>query len=181
MFRILLLTVALAGCTTHLLAQERLKLGLGANYISNTYEKPHLYDYLAPSLHLGYKLYENERVGFALENATTFRSSGSSDYENHKFGFTSALQFLANLNVNRVAIIAGSGPAYVRQRSMDFDHNEGASGYYLAHVAGIGFKGKPFLGGEAPTRYQLRITYLKSISQPAYDGGMISFILYLKN
>ena len=181
MYRIVLLAMVIIGSTTHLQAQEKFKFGLGVNYVSNTYEQEHLYDYMAPSLNLGYKLYSSKTWGLTLENATTFRSSGSSDERDYKLGFTTAFPLLAQLNLGKVGLTAGTGPAYVRQRSFDYSHNESASGYYLGHVFGAGFSGKPLLGSETPVQYQLRITYLKSISQPAYDGGLISFIVFLKS
>lgn len=160
-------------------AQSRFKAGLGFNYISNTYDKPHLYDYFALSGNLSYSLIQSKRFELAIENATSLRLSGTPSDQVYKSGFTMSFPLLARLKLNNINFYTGTGPAYVRQTSRDISFNERESGYFLNTIIGTGFRRKQLLPGSIIPEYNIRLSYLKSISPSVPDGGIISFIVFL--
>ena len=174
----IILTVALAASSTGF-AQARFKAGLGINYVSNMYEQPHLYDYFAPSFNANYTFVKASKFGLAIETATSLRLSGQADQVDYKTGFTSSLPVIASIDLPKLSLYAGTGPAYVKQTTRDKNFEERASGYYLNNLAGVEFKGKG-LGDAVYTEYNIRLSYLSSLNKPAYDGGMISFIVFLR-
>lgn len=179
MRRIIIALTVVAAISTNLHAQGRFKAGLGINYVSNTYEQPHLYDYFAPSFNAHYTIVKASKFGLGIETATSLRLSGQSDEADYKTGFTSSLPVIASLNLPKISIYAGSGPAYVRQTIREYNVDERASGYYLNNLVGVGFKGKG-LGDALSSEYNIRLSYLSRLSKPAFDGGMISFIVFLR-
>jgi hypothetical protein len=163
-----------------LLAQGRFKAGLGVSYISNTYTAPHLYDYFAPTGNLSYTFFKKAAFGLAVENATSLRWSGVESETNYKFGFTSSFPLLASLNLNKINFYAGSGPAYVKQVSKETSFNERESGYYLNTIVGVGLRRKSIFESSLSPEYNVRLSYLKSLSPSMPDGGMISFIVFFR-
>jgi hypothetical protein len=163
-----------------LIAQGRFKAGGGINYISNTYPQTHLYDYFAPSVNLSYSLLRKSVFGVAIENATSLRLSGVASDADYKSGFTTSFPLLASLTLPKINIHAGTGPAYVQQVSKSNSFNERQSGFFLHSIVGVGFGRKSIFNGIISPEYNIRLSFLKNLSNPASDGGMISFIVFLK-
>ena len=177
---VLVIGLTAAGYTSS--AQERFKGGLGINYVSNTYKQAHLYDYFAYSANFSYTFLQASKFGLAIESATSLRVRDTEAYEeaNYKFGFTSSLPLVASLNLKKTSFYVGAGPAYVKQVSNTYQHNELASDYYINNIVGVGFKGRSFLGEVLDPEFSVRFSYLKSIKKTSYDGGMVSFIIFLR-
>jgi hypothetical protein len=159
-------------------AQGKFKAGAGVSYISNTFEAPHLYDYFAPSVNLSYSLIQKQRFGLAVESATTIRSTTNED--GRQQGFTSSLPLVASINFNKKSLFVGSGPAYVKQTTATNRYYEKGSGYFLNTMAGASFSGKPIIANFLYPEYNIRISYLRSLQKPAFDGATISLIIFLR-
>src|SRR3712207_3216330 len=115
----------------------------------------------------------------ALESATSFKSDEEDAY-NSKSGFTSSLPLMFQLDLKKINVYAGTGPAYFKQRVKAREYNELVSEYYLNSMVGAGIPVKQILGDFIYLELNPRISYLKSFRGERLDAGMLSLAVFLR-
>lgn len=160
-------------------SQGKFKAGLGYNIITNDFEQQRLEAYTAPSLHFSYTFLRKSKFSMALETATSFKSD-EEDVYNSKFGFTSSLPLMFQLDLRKINVYVGTGPAYFKQRVKAREYNELVSEYYINSMIGVGIPLKQILGDFIYLELNPRITYLKSFKGERLDAGMLSLAVFLR-
>src|SRR4051794_12686531 len=97
-------------------AQGRFSIGLGGNLVSNA-DLPGLYSYIAPSLNIGYNLYQSKNISIGIENTTSVRQV--IDNYSSELGFVTAFPVKIRYDLPKVFLNAGAGPAYLKQSLKD--------------------------------------------------------------
>src|SRR5689334_18730607 len=80
-------------------AQGKFSIGIGGNLISNP-DLPGLYSYIAPSLNLGYNLYQSNKMSIGIENTTSVRQVINNN--SSELGFVTAFPVKVRYDLSKV-------------------------------------------------------------------------------
>jgi hypothetical protein len=158
-------------------AQGKFSIGLGTNLVSNA-DLPGLYSYIAPSLNLGYNLYQGKKVSIGIENTTSIRQVIENN--SSELGFVTAFPVRIRYDFPKTFVNVGAGPGYLKQSVKNYQYNQTAKGYCIDFMGGAGIKLPPFFFDIFYPEINLRISYLKNFQHAEYDAGMLSLILFFR-
>lgn len=135
------LLLLLIGSATE--AQDaRLRIGVGANFITNNYEEQFLNSFGSYSLNTSYTVLQQKRYLVVWEQNILLHNNESDQWHKRAFIFSAPLSFRFQPGY-KMGYYLGFGPTYLRQRYDDYSITQKVKGWNATAQAGVAFKSKP--------------------------------------
>lgn len=121
----------------------RLRIGVGANFITNNFDEQYLGSFGSYSLNTSYTLLEQKKYLVVWEQNILLHNNESNGWHKRAFIFSAPISFRLQPGY-KTGIYLGLGPAYLQQRYDDYSITQKVRGWHATAQAGVAFKSKPF-------------------------------------
>jgi hypothetical protein len=120
----------------------RLRIGVGANFVSNNYKEQYLGSFGSYSLNTSYTLMQQARYLVVWEQNILLHNNESNGWHKRAVVISSPFSFRVQPGY-KTGLYLGLGPTYLRQRYDDYSITQRVRGWHATAQAGVAFKSKP--------------------------------------